>query len=83
MTDKEELIIKIISKGLYIDEDKVVPDAHIINDLGADSLNIVELVMDLEEELSIIINDDDVERINTVQDVFDVVKEIGESNVWI
>ena len=83
MIDKEQLILKIISKGLYIDEDKVVPNAHIINDLGADSLNIVELVMDLEEELSIIINDDDVERINTVQDVFDVVKEIGESNVWI
>ena len=81
MTDKEELIIKIISKGLYIDENKIVPDAHIINDLGADSLSVVELVMDLEEELSIIIDDDDVERINTVQDVFDVVKEIGESNV--
>ena len=81
MTDKEELIIKIISKGLYIDEDKVVPNAHIINDLGADSLSVVELVMDLEEELSIIIEDDDVERINTVQDVFDIVKEIGESNV--
>ena len=83
MIDKEQLIIKIISKGLYIDEDKVVPNAHIINDLGADSLSVVELVMDLEEELSIIIEDDDVERINTVQDVFDVVKEIGESNVWI
>ena len=81
MIDKEQLIIKIISKGLYIDEDKVVPNAHIINDLGADSLSVVELVMDLEEELSIIIEDDDVERINTVQDVFDVVKEIGESNV--
>ena len=81
MTDKEELIIKIISKGLYIDENKIVPDAHIINDLGADSLSVVELVMDLEEKLSIIIDDDDVERINTVQDVFDVVKEIGESNV--
>ena len=83
MTDKEQLIVKIISKGLYIDENKIVPDAHIINDLGADSLSVVELVMDLEEKLSIIIDDDDVERINTVQDVFDVVKEIGESNVWI
>ena len=81
MTDKEQLIVKIISKGLYIDENIVVPNADIINDLGADSLSVVELVMDLEEELGIIIEDDDVERINNVQDVFDVVKEIGESNV--
>jgi acyl carrier protein len=81
MIDKEQLIIKIISKGLHIDENIVVPNAHIINDLGGDSLSVVELVMDLEESLSIIIEDDDVERINTVQDVFDIVKEIGESNV--
>jgi acyl carrier protein len=81
MTEQEQLIIKIISKGLHIDENKVVPNAHIVNDLGADSLSVVELVMDLEDALGIIIEDDDVERINTVQDIFDIVKEIGESNV--
>jgi|TARA_B110000902_G_scaffold193619_1_gene219400 acyl carrier protein len=81
MTEQELLIVKIIAKTLYVDENEVVPNAQIFNDLNADSLQAVELVMDLEEALSIIIEDDDVERINTVQDVFDVVKEIGESNV--
>jgi len=81
MTEQELLIVKIISKTLYVDENEVVPNAQIFNDLNADSLQAVELVMDLEEALSIIIEDDDVERINTVQDVFDIVKEIGESNV--
>jgi len=83
MTEQELLIVKIIAKTLYVDENEVVPNAQIFNDLNADSLQAVELVMDLEEALSIIIEDDDVERINTVQDVFDIVKEIGESNVWI
>jgi acyl carrier protein len=81
MTEQELLIVKIIAKTLYVDENEVVPNAQIFNDLNADSLQAVELVMDLEEALSIIIEDDDVERINTVQDVFDIVKEIGESNV--
>ena len=81
MTEQELLIVKIIAKTLYVDENEVVPNAQIFNDLNADSLQAVELVMDLEDALSIIIEDDDVERINTVQDVFDVVKEIGESNV--
>jgi acyl carrier protein len=81
MTEQELLIVKIIAKTLYVDENEVVPNAQIFNDLNADSLQAVELVMDLEDALSIIIEDDDVERINTVQDVFDIVKEIGESNV--
>ena len=81
MTEQELLIVKIIAKTLYVDENEVVPNAQIFNDLGADSLQAVELVMDLEDALGIIIEDDDVERINTVQDIFDIVKEIGESNV--
>ena len=81
MTEQELLIVKIITKTLCVDENKVVPNAQIFNDLSADSLQAVELVMDLEDALGIIIEDDDVERINTVQDVFDIVKEIGESNV--
>ena len=83
MSNVEEEVKKIVVEHLGIDESKVNSDSKFIDDLGADSLSVVELVMDLEEELGIIIEDDDVERINTVQDVFDIVKEIGESNVWI
>lgn len=62
-------IKKLISSHLGVDEGKVVPTATFIDDLGADSLDIVELVMAMEEEFNIEIPDTDAEGIRTVGDV--------------
>jgi acyl carrier protein len=64
---------KIIVEHLSVDESKVVPSANLIDDLGADSLDTVELVMSFEEEFGIEIPDDAAEKIRTVQDVVDYV----------
>jgi acyl carrier protein len=65
---------QIIADQLSIDEDQVVPEASFIDDLGADSLDIVELIMAFEEEFDMEIPDEDAEKIKTVQDVLDYIK---------
>ncbi|MGI6484944.1 MAG: acyl carrier protein [Thermoanaerobacterales bacterium] len=67
-------IKQIIADQLGIDEDEVVPDALFIDDLGADSLDIVELIMAFEEEFDLEIPDEDAEKIKTVQNVIDYIK---------
>ncbi len=67
----EERIKEIIMEQLGVDEDQITPDASFIDDLGADSLDTVELVMAFEEEFNIEIPDEDAEKIRTVQDVID------------
>ena len=64
-------IVDIIAKQLQIGEDQVTPDASFMDDLGADSLDTVELIMALEEEFDIEIPDSDAEKIRTVQDSID------------
>jgi acyl carrier protein len=64
-----EKIKAIIVEQLGVDESEVNPEAHFIDDLGADSLDTVELVMALEEEFGIEISDEDAEKIQTVADV--------------
>ncbi len=71
----EKKVIKIIAEKLGIDEEEVKPEASFIDDLGADSLDIVELVMELEEEYGIEIPDEDAEKIKTVQDAINYIKE--------
>ncbi|MBP9693939.1 MAG: acyl carrier protein [Alphaproteobacteria bacterium] len=73
MSDIEQKVKKIIVEHLSVDESKVVPSANLIDDLGADSLDTVELVMSFEEEFGIEIPDDAAEKIRTVQDVVDYV----------
>ncbi|HHW02905.1 MAG TPA: acyl carrier protein [Thermoanaerobacterales bacterium] len=65
---------RIIAEQLGIDEDEVVPEASFIDDLGADSLDIVELIMAFEEEFDLEIPDEDAEKIKTVQNVIDYIK---------
>lgn len=65
---------EIIADQLGIDEDEVVPGASFIDDLGADSLDIVELIMAFEEEFDMEIPDEDAEKIKTVKDVLDYIK---------
>jgi len=61
-----------------ISEDEVVPTASIVDDLGADSLDVVEIVMALEEEFEIEIPDEDAEKIKTVQQIVDYIEEKGK-----
>jgi acyl carrier protein len=67
-------IKQIIADQLGIDEDEVAPGASFIDDLGADSLDIVELIMAFEEEFDMEIPDEDAEKIKTVQNVVDYIK---------
>ena len=71
----EERVKKIISEQLGVEEDEAVPDAAFVDDLGADSLDTVELVMALEEEFDIEIPDDEAEKIQKVQQAIDYIKE--------
>jgi len=64
----EEKVKGIIVEQLGVDEDEVTPTASFVDDLGADSLDQVELVMALEEEFKLEISDEDAEKIKTVQD---------------
>jgi acyl carrier protein len=72
-----ETVKKIVQEQLDVEEDKITPDANFIEDLGADSLDTVELVMALEEEFGVEIPDEDAENIKTVEDV---VKYIGSKS---
>ena len=69
-----EKLKNIIAGQLNVEEDSVVPEANFIDDLGADSLDIVELVMSIEDEFEIQIEDADAENIVTVKDVIDYIK---------
>ena len=66
--DIQQKVIDLIVDQLGVDADSVTPDAHFIDDLGADSLDTVELVMAFEEEFDIEIPDEDAEKLETVSD---------------
>ena len=74
MASIEQRVKDIIVEQLGVEEDEVAPDASFIDDLGADSLDTVELVMAFEEEFNIEIPDEDAEGIATVQDAIDYIK---------
>ena len=69
----EEKVKEIIVEQLGVDENQVVASASFIEDLGADSLDTVELVMALEEEFDVEISDEDAEKISKVQDAIDYI----------
>lgn len=74
---QEEIFGKVkdlVSKQLSIDEKEITTDASFIEDLGADSLDTVELIMSLEEEFDIEIPDEEAEKIKTVQNVVDYIQ---------
>ena len=75
MATVEERVKKIIAEQLGVEEDEVTPEASFVEDLGADSLDTVELVMALEEEFSIEIPDEDAEKILTVGKALDFIKQ--------
>jgi acyl carrier protein len=71
----EERVKKIIMENLGVEEDDVVPEAKFVDDLGADSLDTVELVMAFEEAFDINIPDEDAEKILTVGKAIEYIKE--------
>lgn len=73
MTKIEDRVKKIIAEQLGVDESKVVEEASIVGDLGADSLDTVELVMALEEHFNTEIPDEDAQKILTVKDAIEYV----------
>ena len=73
MSSVDEKIAKIICEQLDVPEKDVVPEASFVDDLGADSLDQVELIMAMEEEFDISIPDEDAEKIATVKDAIDYV----------
>lgn len=74
----ENKIRDIIVEQLGVDADRVKPEASFIDDLGADSLDIVELVMAMEEEFDVEIPDEEAEKLKTVNDVISYLKTKGQ-----
>ena len=77
---KEEILTKlkpIVAEQLGVDEADVKEDASFTEDLNADSLDLVEMIMSLEEQFNIKISDEDAEKIRTVQDAMDYLHEHG------
>jgi acyl carrier protein len=75
MATVSERLRKIIVDQLGVDESEVVPNASFVEDLNADSLDLVELIMSLEEEFKLQISDEDAEKITTVQEAEDYIEE--------
>ena len=75
MADVAEKVKKIICEQLNVAEEDVVPTASFVDDLGADSLDQVELIMAMEEEFDVSISDEDAEKIGTVQDAIDYINK--------
>jgi acyl carrier protein len=70
----EEQVSAIVAEKLGVDRAEVTPDAVFIDDLGADSLDLVELIMAMEEEFGFEIADDEAEKLRTVGDVINFIK---------
>ncbi|MBN00884.1 MAG: acyl carrier protein [Planctomycetaceae bacterium] len=79
MADVSQRVIDIVAEQLGVDKEKVTPETSFVNDLGADSLDTVELVMELEEEFDINIPDDAAEKIQTVGQAIDFIQKAQAS----
>jgi acyl carrier protein len=74
MASMEDKVIDIVVEKLGVDRTEVTPDAVFVDDLGADSLDLVELIMAMEEEFGFEIADEEAEKMRTVQDVINFIK---------
>ena len=73
----EEKVIDLIIEQLNVTREQCVPDASFLNDLGADSLDLMELIMEMEEQFGVTISDDELQKIRTVQNVIDFLRAGG------
>ena len=69
----EDKVKKLIAEKLSVDPTEVIPEASFVDDLGADSLDLVELIMTMEEEFDVDISDEDAEKLVTVQDAINYI----------
>ncbi len=77
LTDKEnQAVLDILVKELGVHPEQLTPDARIQEDLGADSLSIMEITIALEEQFQVMILDDELERISTVEDLYEAVAKV-------
>ncbi len=74
-----ERVNSIVTDQLGVDKESLSPEANLLDDLGADSLDVVELVMALEEEFGIEVPDDDVENIRTIRDIVKYIEARAEA----
>ncbi len=75
MASIEERVVDIVAEQLGVDKDKINRETHFVNDLGADSLDTVELVMELEEEFDISIPQDAADKIQRVGEAIDYIEK--------
>lgn len=78
----EEQVIEIIIEQLDVAREQCLPEASFINDLGADSLDLMELIMEMEERFEVTISDDELQNIRTIQNVIDFLRNnvVGETS---
>ena len=70
-----QTVIKVISEHLDVEQSKVTPEAHLVNDLGADPFDTVELVIQAEKATGVKISEDDGDKVQTVQDLINLVEK--------
>jgi acyl carrier protein len=75
MEDIDQKVIEIVSEQMGVDKSEITRETHFINDLNADSLDTVELVMEFEDEFELSIPDEEAEKIQTVGQAIDYIKE--------
>ena len=79
MSSAGDRVIEIVAEQLGVDKEKITHETHFVNDLGADSLDTVELVMELEEEFDVNIPDDAAEKIQTVGQAIEFIEKAQSS----
>ena len=70
----EAKVIEIIVEQLDVDREQCVPEASFLDDLGADSLDLMELIMEMEENFGVEISDEELQNLRTIQDVIDYIR---------
>ncbi len=75
MASTYDRVVEIVAEQLGADKEKINNDTHFVNDLGADSLDVVELVMELEEEFDVNIPDDAAEKIQTIGQAVEFIEQ--------
>lgn len=73
-----EKIVKMLAEQLGIGAETITPQSEVVKDLGADSLDVVELMMALEDEYGVTLPEGEVENVKTVQDIVDMVNKLGK-----
>ena len=81
--DTKDRVTKIIKKQLYVKESEIKPEANLADDLGADSLDIVEIVMEIEEEFGIEISYNNTENVKTVSDVINYIDDALKNHIQV